>query len=83
MVFSQSQAISLLNDGKFKGYIADPSLDKNIDKFVGKVVQDAGKTILYSVPCLVDHDLGDANSSLGYREDRPDLRTDYFRGPKA
>jgi hypothetical protein len=83
MVMTQSQARSLLESSQFRGYLADPSLDKNIDKFVGKTVQDAGKTILYRVPCLVDHDVGDGNSSLGYADVRPDLKTDYFRGPKA
>lgn len=82
-LFSRSQALSLLGDASFKRYLDNPALDKNVDKFVGTVIAQRGKTILYRVPCLVDHDLGDANSSLGYRDDRPDLRTDYFRGPRA
>ena len=83
MVFSRGQAQRLLDSTHLKGYLANKKWDKNVDRIVGESIMRAGEQILYRVPCLVDHDLGDSNSSLGYRPDRPDLRTDHFAGPRA
>jgi hypothetical protein len=79
-VFSREQARILLEDVEYRRFIADPARDKNIDAVVAHCVNLRGKEILYRVPCLVNHDLGDGNSSLGYKPDRPDLQTDYFTG---
>ena len=83
MVFRRDQAERLLNSVHLKSCLANLRWDKNVDRIVGESIMRAGEDILYRVPCLVDHDLGDANSSLGYRPDRPDLRTDHFAGPRA
>ena len=83
MIFSRAQANWLLNTQHFKGYLADTKWSKNIDRIVGETILIEQREILYRVPCLVDHDLGDANSSLGYRDDRPNLKTDHFVGPRA
>jgi len=80
MVFTRAQAGLLLNDRLLFRYINDPRWNKNVDAIIGDCIHHAGKTILYRVPCLVDHVLGDANSSLGYKPDRPELRTNYFTG---
>lgn len=80
MVFSRGQALELLGDLMFIELTSDVTRDKNIDAVFGRCINARGKEILYRVPCLVDHTLGDGNSSLGYKEDRPDLRTDYFTG---
>lgn len=82
-LFTLRQARNLLANREFGEILRDPSRDKNIDAIVGQVLQNQNLPILYLNPCLVDHDLGRGNSSLGYRDDRPDLETSYFRGPRA
>lgn len=82
-LFTWHMAVALLSNAQFKGIMADTSRDKNIDAFIGQCLNDMGLDIIYRVPCLVDHDLGRANSSLGYQDARPQLETDYFRGPRA
>ena len=79
-LFSRPQAQYLLEDPQFKSIVADMSLDKNIDAHVGKCINDRSNNILYRVPCLVNHSLGENNSSMGYKENRINLKTDYFRG---
>lgn len=80
LIFSRPKALALLEDRQFKSIMRDDSRDKNIDAFVGQCLNDMGLFIHYRVPCLVDHELGDGNSSLGYADDRPALKTDYFTG---
>lgn len=81
MVFSRSQASSLLLSSMFRQMRADPKWQKNVDGIVAACLNDMGKTIAYRVPCLVNHaPLGEGNSSLGYPDDRPGLRTRYFTG---
>jgi hypothetical protein len=82
-LFSWSMAQTLISDRQFRELAADQRKDKNIDAIVGKCVNDRRLNIMYRIPCLVNHDLGEANSSLGYRDDRPSLRTKYFKGPRA
>jgi hypothetical protein len=84
-LFSWSQAKALLNDEMFRAFASDTTRDKNIDAIVGQCINDSmGKHILYRIPSLVDHDLGNGNSSLGYVEQgRGGLVTQYFRGPRA
>lgn len=79
-VFSREQARTLMQDEEYRKFLADTSRDRNIDAVIAHCVNLRGKEILYRVPCLVNHDLGRANSSLGYKPDRPDLETDYWTG---
>jgi GR25 family glycosyltransferase involved in LPS biosynthesis len=83
LLFSEEMAERLLHDKHFKAYQENEVVDKNIDLIVGETLNRSGRKILYRIPCLVDHRLGYANSSLGYKDDRPNLLTDYFRGPEA
>ena len=83
MLFTKQQARNLLVAPEFRSILRDHTRDKNIDAIVGQVLANQQLSILYLNPCLVDHDLGRANSSLGYKDDRPDLETSYFRGPRA
>lgn len=78
--FSRANAERLLNDIQFQSYLVNPKYHKNVDAIVAKCIHDMGHDIWYRIPCLVNHDLGDANSSLGYPDDRPKLRTKYFTG---
>lgn len=82
-LFTWVQAKVLLSDARFQAFSSDPRKDKNIDAIVGQCVNEMGKAVAYLIPCLVNHDLGEANSSLGYADDRPQLRCDYFKGPRA
>lgn len=81
LVFSVRQATSLLSSPKFREMRANPKWSKNVDGIVATCLNDMGQTIAYRVPCLVNHEpLGAGNSSLGYPDDRPSLRTRYFTG---
>lgn len=82
-LFKRRWAQRLLSDPVFREHNANPKKDKNIDAIVGEAINLAGRNILYLIPCLVDHQLGEANSSLGYQDERPELRTRYFKGPRA
>ena len=82
-LFTWDMAQTLLNDVQFRRFAADTSKNKQIDAIVGQSLNDRGLDIIYRIPCLVNHDLGRGNSSLGYADDRPTLETDYFRGPRA
>lgn len=79
LVFTRQQARELLSNDLFREKLQDPSRTKNVDRFIGEAFEAVGKKIYYRVPCLVNHDMGDNNSSLGYG-DRPSLRTNYFLG---
>lgn len=78
LVFHRTWAASLLNDKGLKAYLDDPRWDKNVDALIADVIGRRGKEIMYRIPCLVDHTFGEGNSSLGYKPDRPDLKTKYF-----
>lgn len=79
LVFSRAQAVALLTDNQIATFLSDPKRTKNVDAIVAKSIHDRERDILYRVPCLVDH-VGEDNSSLGYKPDRPSLRTRYFTG---
>jgi hypothetical protein len=53
---------------------------KNRDLLVSGTLSRHGKKLLYRVPCLVNHKLGNANSSLTKKGVMPDLLTDYWTG---
>lgn len=80
LLFHRSWAETLLQDRLFLEFLADPKWDKNVDHLVAQSLESRGREIAYRVPCLVDHEFGDGNSSLGYKPDRPELRTRYFEG---
>jgi hypothetical protein len=83
LVFRRAWAEALLQDRVLLDYLADPKLDKNVDAHVAETLVRRGRQIMWRVPCLVEHTLGDGNSSLGYKDDRPELRTKYFKGAAA
>lgn len=80
MVFHREWAAKLLNERALKAFIDDPRWDKNVDALVADCIGRGGKEIMYRVPCLVDHTFGEGNSSLGYKPERPQLKTRYFKG---
>lgn len=80
LVFHRTWAESLLNDNGLSAYLKDKRWDKNVDALVADVIARRGREIMYRIPCLVDHTFGEANSSLGYKPDRPELKTKYFDG---
>ena len=79
MVFHRVWAMNLLADKILLAFLADPRWDKNVDALVAETINRKGREVVYRIPCLVDHTFGDGNSSLGYKPDRPELRTKYFR----
>lgn len=76
-LFSRAMAEALLGDKLLLAYWQDERWQKNVDAIIGDCIGRAKRTIIYRVPCLVDH-VGEANSSLGNLPDRADLRTRYF-----
>lgn len=81
LIFPRAEAHALMDCPYFKGVIDNASIDKNIDLHIAESMQRRGKTILYRIPCLVDHKMGDKNSSLYGDRERPELRTNYFEDP--
>lgn len=77
-VLSRQSAERLLADGIFKTMVQVRW--KNRDLLVSGTLSRLGFRLLYRVPCLVDHRLGSANSSLTKKGVMPDLQTDYFTG---
>lgn len=81
IVFATTMARVLLADPAFRQMRADAKWQKNVDGIVATCLNNMGLTFSYRVPCLVNHaPLGEGNSSLGYPDDRPGLRTRYFTG---
>jgi hypothetical protein len=79
-VYHRSWAALILHSSLLNAYLQDPRWDKNVDHLVAQVLASKGREIMYRIPCLVDHTFGDGNSSLGYKPDRPELKTRYFQG---
>lgn len=72
-----------------KALLADPTFDdlrrnyvknRNRDNLVSGRLAAMGFALLYRVPCLVSHELGNANSSLGDKPIQKSLLTDYWTG---
>jgi GR25 family glycosyltransferase involved in LPS biosynthesis len=80
LLFTRRHAHDLLSDPRFNEYLKTPKWTKNVDGIVAQCINERDLFIAYRIPCLVDHDLGDGNSSLGYANDRPNLKTKYFTG---
>lgn len=81
LVMRKEWLYSLLACDYFKGKLANMELDKNIDRFIAESAQKRDARIAYRIPCLVDHKMGDKNSSLYGDRDRPALRCRYFKDP--
>jgi hypothetical protein len=79
LVLHRYWAHKLLADKVLLAYLANARWEKNVDLIVADTVNRAGREIVYRIPCLVDHTFGDGNSSLGYKVDRPELKTKYFK----
>jgi hypothetical protein len=79
LVFHRDWALQLLNDKVLLGFLGDPRWDKNVDALVAETINRKGREIVYRIPCLVDHTFGEGNSSLGYKPERPELKTKYFK----
>lgn len=80
LLFSRRMAEDLMQSVHMRAYLSDPKWTKNVDGIVADVLFKHSLSILYRVPCLVNHDLGEGNSSLGYADNRPRLKTRYFTG---
>lgn len=74
-------AQALLAWPAFKKRRADLTRSRERDTFVSDCLDRMGRTLLYRVPCLVNHELGaNDNSTLWTADGRTRLGTDYFRG---
>ncbi|RPH72731.1 MAG: hypothetical protein EHM78_02175 [Myxococcaceae bacterium] len=81
LVLSRASAHALLDSAELHNYLEGPKhWDKNVDGIVSACFQAIGLTMFWRVPCLVNHTLGEANSSLGYPPDRFELTTKYWTG---
>lgn len=78
LVFSRAQAERLLACRTFDAFLRNGKYNKNVDAIVAESIRSRGLAIGYRIPCLVDHEFGEGNSSLGYKDDRPALKTRYF-----
>jgi hypothetical protein len=79
-VIPRAEGEALMACGYLAATLSDATKHMNVDAHVAESVVLRGHKIWYRVPCLVDHILGDLNSSLYGNKDRPDLRTRYFEG---
>lgn len=80
MMIERGMVQSLLQSKGLEHFLRS-TRDKNVDGIVCDVLNGMGRKVYWRVPCLVDHTpLGEANSSLGYPNERPQLRTRYFTG---
>lgn len=81
LMLPRAEARRFLEGRGLDHYIERPRWKKNVDGIVADVMQTMGLRIYWRIPCLVDHTpLGEGNSTLGYADDRPNLRTKYFTG---
>lgn len=77
-VIPRAEGEAMMKCGYMARTLSDVTKDKNVDAHVAESCMLRGTQIWYRVPCLVDHILGDLNSSLYGAKDRPELRTRYF-----
>lgn len=80
LMFTRAQAEWLLRESLLVTYTSNPKWTKNVDAIVAHCLNTANRNIYWRNPCLVNHTLGEGNSSLGYPIDRPNLRTHNFTG---
>jgi hypothetical protein len=81
LLLPRRTAVWLLSSRELRSFTHNFRWQKNVDGIVADCLNNTGRKIWWRVPCLVDHTpLGEGNSSLGYADDRPNLRTKYFTG---
>lgn len=78
LVLHRKEAEALMECGYMKAVLSDVTKTMNVDAHIAESLMLRQKQIFYRVPCLVDHTLGDLNSSLYASKERPELRTNYF-----
>lgn len=79
-LFTRHGAEMLVADPQFQNFVANYVKNRNIDRIVAKCLHEMGLAILYRIPCMVDHSLGSANSSLAPKPVQRMLQTDYWTG---
>lgn len=79
-VFTREGAIALLADPTFDDRRRNYEKNRNRDGIVSGCLAAMGRRLYYRVPCLVDHSLGNANSSLGPKPVQYSLLTNYWTG---
>lgn len=80
MLFQKSFLRELAYSEVMASYERDPRWHKNVDLILAVSIEHMRKRIYWRSPGLVHHELGHANSSLGYAE-RPNLLTDAYEDP--
>lgn len=73
-------AAALLADPTFDDLRRNYVKNRNRDNIVSGRLHALGKRLYYRVPCLVSHELGNANSSLREKPVQQSLLTDYWTG---
>lgn len=79
-VLPRHAAEALLADPTFQDYRQNYAKNRNRDNIVSGCLSQMGRQLLYRVPCLVSHELGSANSSLGDKPVQRGLLTRYWTG---
>lgn len=79
LVFRREWLEQIIGHPFWADKLSDPAVDKNVDAWVAETIYQQDKRLAYRIPCLVDHVLGDQNSTLYGDKDRPNLRTHYFK----
>lgn len=77
-VLTREGAIALLADPTFDDRRRNYEKNRNRDGIVSGCLAAMGRRLYYRVPCLVDHALGSANSSLAVKPVQRALLTDYW-----
>lgn len=77
-LFTPDTARQLRDSDMFVDYVANYVKNRNVDRIVGQCLMDIGIPLYYRVPCLVNHELGNRNSSLGRKPLHLHMQTDYF-----
>lgn len=77
-VLTREGAVALLADPTFDDRRRNYVKNRNRDGIVSGCLAAMGRRLYYRVPCLVDHALGSANSSLGAKPVQRALLTDYW-----
>lgn len=76
----RSTAVRLLADREFDDQRRNYEKNRNRDNIVSGRLAALGLKLYYRVPCLVSHELGNANSSLANKPVQQALLSDYWTG---
>lgn len=77
LLFSRESAIALQQSEAFKDYRKNYGKNRNRDAIVSKCLTLIGRRTWFRIPSLVNHTLGEENSSLGPKGLQLGLRSDY------